>query len=134
MEQYLLASRASFAPLPATVLPTIAIEGRIPTQQNIHHNTQRPQIAPFVIAARFRAEERVDNFGGHEFGRAYGGEKQWRGEGGVNGGVELDARAQVKVTQLDRGELVRVHTEDVLGLEVTMSDAWGGEKSGDVMQ
>ena len=42
--------------------------------------------------------------------------------------MELDAGAQVKVAQLDRSELVTVHTEHVLRLQVPVGDPLGVEK------
>ena len=42
--------------------------------------------------------------------------------------VELDAGPQVKVAQFDRSQTVAVHTEDVLRLQISVSDPLGVEE------
>ena len=42
--------------------------------------------------------------------------------------VELDAGAKVEVAEFDRSETVAVHTEDVLRLQISVSDTLGVEE------
>ena len=45
-KQRVLAIEAIPADRPIAVLPTTATEGGVPTQQDVHHHTQAPQVAP----------------------------------------------------------------------------------------
>ena len=47
---------------------------------------------------------------------------------GATPGVELDARAEVEVAEFDRRETVAVHAEDVLRLQISVSDTLGVEE------
>ena len=47
---------------------------------------------------------------------------------GAATGVELNAGAEVKVAQFDRSEAVAEHTEDVLRLQISVSDPLGVEE------
>lgn len=49
----------------------------------------------------------------------------------MHASVELDAGAKIEITQLDRTQLVRMNTEDVLRLQITMGDTWNREEERD---
>ena len=118
----------------ATVSPgafsvTPPTEGRIARQKDVHHHPQAPEVAPLVI---IEVILRVLNEGlhylrGHELGAAHRGHQERRGLRAASG-VEPRSGAQVKVTELDRGEPISVHTQHVLWLEITMSDSLRVEK------
>ena len=57
---------------PAAVLSTGATEGRVATQQDVHRDAQRPQVAPFIVLEVLISVlyEGLHDLRGHELSRA----------------------------------------------------------------
>lgn len=121
-EQQLLARLTILATLPAAVGAAIAAERRIAAQQNVENNAEAPQVAALVVVAGL-ADERLDHLGRHELGTAHRGEQLRRRHWTRLRVVELDARAKIKVAHLDGRQFLRVHAQNVLRLEISMSNA-----------
>ena len=125
-EEHVLAGAAVLAALPAAVGAAVAGEGRVAAEQDVHDDAEAPEVAALVVVVGL-ADERLDDLRGHELGAAHRGQQLGRRDGRGDRVVELDARAQVEVADLYRRQLVRVHAEDVLRLEVPVRYACGRE-------
>ena len=135
-EEVELALVALAARRPAAVPAAGAAEGRVAGQQDVEHHAEAPQVAPLVVREVLLRvlDEGLHDFGRHELRAAHGRQQQRRGVGAA-ARVELDPGAEVEVAELDRGERVPVHAENVLRLEVSVGDPLGveeGEGGGDV--
>lgn len=120
-EEQLLAGLTVLAPGPAAVCAAVPVERRIAAEQNVHDHAETPEIATLVVIIGL-ADEGLDHFRRHELGAAHRRQKLRRGHGTRQRVVELDARSKIEVAYLDRRQLVRIHAQDVLGLEISMGD------------
>ena len=124
-EQQILTRLASLAALPSASGSAVAVKRRISAQQNVHDDAKRPQIAALVVRqveGLLRADESVDHFGRHEFRTADRCQQFGRRNGRVEVRVELDARTEIEITDLDRRQPVGVDAQNVLRLEIPVRD------------
>lgn len=120
-EEQLLAGLAILAPAPAAVGAAVPVKGRIAAEQDVHDHAEAPEIATLVVIIGL-ADEGLDHFRRHKFGAAHRRQKLRRSHRTRQRVVELDARSEIEVAHLDRRQLVRIHAQDVLGLEISMGD------------
>lgn len=101
----------------------MAVEWGIAAKQDVHDDAERPQVASLIVAVDNVADESINNFGRHEFGTAHRSKKFRRRDGRVEVRVELDARTEIEITDLDRRQTVGIDAKDIFRLEVSMSNA-----------
>ena len=101
----------------------MAVKWRIATEQDVHDDAERPEIAALVVAAYQMADKGVHHFGSHKLGAADWCQ-QLRGRDGrrVVVRIKLDTRTEIEITDLDRRQTVGIDAEDVLRLEVAVSN------------
>lgn len=121
-EQQFLTGLTIFPSAPTAVSAAVAVKGRIAAEQNIHDDTKAPEIATFVVIIGL-ADECLDYFRRHKLGAAHWRQKLRRCHR-TRQRVELDTWSKIKVAYLDWRQLVRIHAQEVLGLEISMSDPW----------
>ena len=122
-KQEILTRLTSLALLPSAAGAAVAVERRVTAQQNVHDDTERPKIAPLVVASGV-PYERVHYFGSHKLSTAYRSQELRGGNGRVEGRIEFDARAEIKIADLDRCQAVRIDAEDVFRFQVPVSNAF----------
>ena len=128
-EEVELAPVALASRRPGALLATGAAEGRVAAEQDVHHDAQAPEVTTLVVLEVLFGVfyEGFNNLGCHELGGANRSQEQRSGVR-TSAGVELYAGAKIKVAKFDGSESVSVDTEDILGLEVSVSDTLGVEK------
>jgi len=120
-EEQLLTGLTIFSSTPTAIGAAVSIEGRITAEQNVHNNTETPEIATFVVIIGL-ANESLDHFRRHKLGAAHRCQKLRRCHRTRQRVVELDTRSKIEVTYLDWRQLVRIYAQEVLGLEISMSN------------
>lgn len=121
-EQKALARLASLSALPSAIGSAMAVEWRVAAEQNVHDNAKRPEIASLVISVDHLADKSIDDFWSHKFGAAHWCEQFRRRDGRIEVRVELDARTEIEITDLDRRQTVGIDAKDVFRLEVSVGD------------
>jgi len=126
-EEQLLTGLTVLSPAPSTIGAAVSIEGRITAEQNVHNNAETPKIATFVVIIGL-ADESFNYFRRHELGAAHRCQKLRRCHRTRQRVVKLDTWSKIKVAYFDRRQLVRIHAQEVLGLEISMSNTWTHNK------
>jgi hypothetical protein len=108
--------------LPATIHSTIPVKRWITTQKDVHNDTKGPQVTAFIIGIGL-SYKCINHFRSHKFSRSHRSEKlrgsNWR----CQCRVELNSRAQIKVTNFDRTQFVRVNAKNVFWFQVSVSNS-----------
>ena len=136
LEQHLLALLTVLSSLPTAVEAAVTGEWRIPTEEDVHDDPQTPHVARLVVAHQVLVlvvtvekivthDEGVDHLGRHVLETADRREEVRCGDGDVGG-----VGAEVKITEFHRAGRVRVDTEDVVRLDVSVSDPSAGSIQG----
>ena len=123
-------TKLTISPLgPTTLFPTGPTKGRVATEQDVHHHSKTPQVTPLVILEVILSilNKSLNNLWSHKLCASNWCKEQWSGVGTTTR-VELDAGAKIKVAEFDWRKTIIVDTENIFGLEVSMSNTLGVEK------
>ena len=114
---------------PAALFATRPTKGRVATEQDVHHHSKTPQVTPLVILEVILRilNKSLNNLWSHKLCASNWCKEQWSGVGTTTR-VELDAGAKIKVAEFDWRKTIIVDTENIFGLEVSMSNTLGVEK------
>lgn len=128
-EEVELAAVALSSRRPGALLPAGPAEWRVAAEQDVHHDAEAPEVTTLVVLEVLLGVfyEGFNNLWCHELCRANRSEEQRSGVR-TSAGVELDAGAKIKVAKFYWSESVSVDTEDILWLEVPVSNTLGVEE------